>query len=511
MKYIYTLIVSTFILSATAQDFNLYQLRTMPQNLQVNPGFMPTSNYHIAGGVLPIPLLPAINLDFANSFALKDVLHGTDTGATIDMSSFIESMPKQGQLRFNLQVDIINFGFKIKDKHYFHMIYQERTQVLGLYSKELLNFIWKGNGHDDFLGKTTRIAGFGADVMQYGVLKLGYTQQYDEKLSFGVTPTFYFGHAYISSKNSYLEVYTSDKLDEISITPSIEMNTGGVGPMIVAAMAPEDTTNGAESSFDPTEYISDMVMPGFGVGIDFGANYKLNDQIEVNASVIDLGFIGWGKGSTINNDAKTITFNGVDPADLIGGQIEGDTSSGSPFIDSLMSDVKDNLTLTETTGKFNSGIATKVFLGGTYKIDEKFSAGILLRNYFINKQYKAGVSINGNVAINNWLSSSITYSIYNNSYTNVGLGTAVNMGPIQFYVMMDNVVGLMMVDYTKNFNMRFGFNIRPTHNRKLKTGNTPSKTKTPKPKVGKKQKIELKEDKVKVDKPKKTKVIDENK
>lgn len=502
MKYILTLVLSASLFGAMAQDFNLYQLKTMPQNLQVNPAFMPASKYHIGGGMpLPMPFLPPVNIDVANSFAFKDIIQGTDSGTFLDMSEYIENMPAQGMLRFNGQFDIINFGFKVKDKHYFHMNYQVRAQMLGLYSKEFLNFFWKGNGHEDFIGQETTVGGVGMDATVYSALKLGYVHQYDDKWTFGVTPSLYFGHVYLSSKNTTFDFYTSESVDQLSITPNVSFLAGGLGASLLEG---DSTDFGVEAN----------PMGGFGVGIDLGATYKFNDKIDLSASIIDFGFINW-KGYTLKNGSKTISFEGVDPADLIGGDseetsIDEETQEGGGFMDSLMNDIESNITLTSADTTFSTGVPTKIFIGGTYKIDDKFTAGILTRQYIVNKVYKFGVSLSGSVAINNWLSSSLTYSVYNKSFNNVGAGVAVNMGPIQYYVMADNVWGLTRLDYTKNFNIRMGFNIRPTHerHRKGKVNKTP-KVKAPKMK-GENEKIKTKEEKEKKSDDGKKKVVGED-
>ena len=43
-----------------------------------------------------------------------------------------------------------------------------------------------------------------------------------------------------------------------------------------------------------------------------------------------------------------------------------------------------------------------------------------------------------NYHLGNFLSATASYSIYNRSYSNVGLGVSVNLGPVEIYCLTDN-------------------------------------------------------------------------
>ena len=55
-------------------------------------------------------------------------------------------------------------------------------------------------------------------------------------------------------------------------------------------------------------------------------------------------------------------------------------------------------------------------------------------------------------------SASAAYSIMNKSYTNLGFGMALNLGPFQTYVTSDNLSCLFAPTKTKNVNFHFGIN-----------------------------------------------------
>ena len=51
-------------------------------------------------------------------------------------------------------------------------------------------------------------------------------------------------------------------------------------------------------------------LGGFGMALDLGGVYKLNDNLTLSASVLDLGFINWSNNMKAVNRAESFEFNG---------------------------------------------------------------------------------------------------------------------------------------------------------------------------------------------------------
>lgn len=452
--------ICAIALSATVygQDLSLYNLRTLPQNLQANPAHFSASNYYVAGGMLPLPspigAFP-LNISVSNGFAFKDIIQGGTT-TRLNPSDYISTMPETSQLNISKQMDLLNFGFKVKEKHFFWLNYQTRADVNALYSQNLFQFAWNGNGGADLLGDTTTISGFGVDAKMYSAIKFGWSTKLTDQLTFGFVPTLYIGHGMLSTRNTALQLYTSEALDQLTITPILEMEAAG--------LPAGDILNGEEVGMNPEDFIAS----GMGFGFDFGFNYQISDQFSAGLSVIDFGFINW-TGSILKNNATPVVFEGLDASSLFSsaeGTNGGEDTSSTSFVDSLLGDVTNNLTVTDSAAVFNANAPTRIYMSGTYKINEKVNTGLLLRHTIKNGKYSLAASFNANVDVSNKISAVLAYNMRNRSYNNIGIGAAVNLGPIQFYMMMDDIIGLTQIDYAKNIDIRFGFNIRPSHNRK---------------------------------------------
>ena len=76
-----------------------------------------------------------------------------------------------------------------------------------------------------------------------------------------------------------------------------------------------------------------------------------------------------------------------------------------------------------------------------------------------DKAVHPGIALSYNQKVGKWLNASASYSAYNRSYNNIGLGLSLNGGPIQLYVVSDNVLGIFFPHNTKNLHFHAGINL----------------------------------------------------
>ncbi len=69
------------------------------------------------------------------------------------------------------------------------------------------------------------------------------------------------------------------------------------------------------------------------------------------------------------------------------------------------------------------------------------------------------MTLSGNFRLKPWLELTSTYSMINNSYTNIGLGFVAKAKWFQFFMMTDNVWGFIWPQATHNVNLRMGINL----------------------------------------------------
>jgi hypothetical protein len=58
-----------------------------------------------------------------------------------------------------------------------------------------------------------------------------------------------------------------------------------------------------------------------------------------------------------------------------------------------------------------------------------------------------------------WITLGASYTIINRSFNNLGIALNLNPGPVQFYVITDNILGTFRPQHTRHLQVRFGINL----------------------------------------------------
>jgi hypothetical protein len=82
----------------------------------------------------------------------------------------------------------------------------------------------------------------------------------------------------------------------------------------------------------------------------------------------------------------------------------------------------------------------------------------MLRNEMLNGASHPSATVSYNKWFFNALSASVSYSMVNRSYMNLGFGMALNMGAFQMYAITDNFYCLFYPERSRTVNVHFGFN-----------------------------------------------------
>ena len=446
MKLNHTLYI--FLLS-TAMGFSqgnfiLYNSDFIPQSNYVNPGTMPQSKINIG-----LPVISSIYSSFGNNgFNLNDVF--TSSGS-LNMTNLIANLKPSNYLTYNLQVDLLSFGIRVKDVNYFSFNLTEKGDVWFKYPKDLMSLLWNGNGA--YLGQTMNID-FGLNATHYREWGFGWTHEQNEKLTYGGRFKLLNGLENFSGKASGT-LTTSASDFSITGSSNVKLNSS------------IDTGN--YSHFNPTSYLLDF--QNFGMGADLGASYKYNDQFTFSASILDLGFINWKTNPSnyvSQNPGGTATYSGVSLNGLLSNSQQL-SNSFTKMGDSLQKTFNINTTHT----KYTTFIPAKIYLSGNYKLNPVNSVGLLLFGEVIDATLHPGLTVSLSSHIGTSMSSMLTYSMYNSAYNIVGFGFSLNMGPVQVYALADNILALLVYNQyvtttgnsydlpanTKYFNVRLGINV----------------------------------------------------
>lgn len=430
-------------LTATCQDlsaqknYTMYSLNQTAQSHYLNPAFSPRANVFVS---LPLGM-QSFGVSHSG-FTLNHLLQtrSQDDSLVFNPGNAIDKMGKMNYMTVESYNEIIGFGFRVKE-NYFSFSMANRLQANFIYSSDLFRFAFEGNGQS-FLGERASLDGIGVNLMSYVEYAVGFNRRINKKLAVGGRVKLLSGIANADMKKSKLGIHTDATTFDLTIDGSAALYTSGIKPFY-------DTTY--TGNYNPAKNAFSFKNSGFA--LDLGATYELTEKISLSASVLDLGTIKWktDNANFISNDVN-YRFEGVDLNEYL-------KDSTTTFLDQLADTLEHVFSQEENSDSYRTGLYTRFYLGATYKLTDKFFVGATLYNEFIKSRYRPGLILSGNVKLNNWFAATINYSAYARSFANLGLGFTIKGGPIQFYVVSDNVMGFLFPQASRNFHISTGLNL----------------------------------------------------
>ncbi|MBI1837317.1 MAG: OmpA family protein [Flavobacteriia bacterium] len=448
-KFIFSFgIICAFIFPAVSQqNLTLYGLKETSQAYYLNPGFRQKNRVYVS---LPLGF-QNIYINQSATTLNKVFQSNANDSLTIDPDRFMKSLGKMNFISVDLYNELLGFGFKVKKNNYVSFNVTNRFRSNISLPKDLFGFAAYGNGSEQYLGKRIALDGLAVDVSSYIEYALGYNRNINSKLTVGGRVKLISGIANIHTTKSKLGITTDATTFDWTIDGQIGINSSN-------SLAFSDTNKVMDPAFMKKLPYS---FKNLGIGLDLGASYILTDKIQLSASLLDFGFINW-KTNTSNYASSNVNYNfqGIDFNGLI--KKDSTQKTGQDLIDTT----KTFLVKNGTTESYRTSLHTKFYIGGSYTLNKFFNASATLYNEFTRKRYRAGLALAMNMNIKNWFSATVNYNMYGRAYNNVGFGFNIKGGPIQFYVMSDNILTFLCTTPSPSKNNQGGSSFPIPYNSK---------------------------------------------
>lgn len=443
--FISLIFIAGISVSAIAQEVNtLYYMDRIPQMSLMNPARQPVCNFY-----LNLPGISDVNLNAGNnSLTYNDVIMESPVNDSLitflhpdaNVDDFLNTLKPRNSFFTQFSTTLLGFGFRDGER-YFSFHAREKSELKFSYPKDLITFITKGNTK----GEALDFSNLNFSTNHYLEYSFGYRGKIDQDLSFGVRVKYLNGLVNFQTRESTLKLYTSEHADSLSLTSDIALQ--GTAPLEVAT----DSLGFVEeiNTFDPK--VNDLFKnPGFA--IDFGARYQVMDDLELSASVTDLGFINYnnyGHRYTINGQ---FSYTGID----VSSEFREDKNSdpAGDLLDSLREATK----LNYSQEGFLHFLGPQIFVGADYQLTDKVDFGFLSRTTFFGGEVNQSFTLSANTRPIPGISLSASYSVMNRAFNNLGIGIGTRLGPFQLYTVSDVVSAGLWPGHTKAFNLRFGLN-----------------------------------------------------
>lgn len=424
-----TFVFITVVASAQS-DLTLYNFNAIPQSLHTNPAYPQQTKVWVG-----LPVLSGVQFHFHNNgFKLVDLLAtGSDVNDNID--NIINNLDDKSHLALNQSFDLFGVAFKMGNG-FFSMGATQTVDFRMDYPIDLLKIVRFGN--DQYVNQSLNVNQFDYETTVRTNLYIGYQHSLmDDRLRVGGRFKYIIGqqHSYVERMNA--EINTNDDGFELDIKTDILIRTAGVSGIF-------------DDSFGDN-IMGSIIPENSGVAGDLGVFYQINDKWDVSASVIDLGVINWSAGTRDYISNGQFTYDGID-ADLSKEDMEGSLQETQ---DSL----KAAFDFEEVDGEsYSRWLSPRVFVGANYNFNKKHSLGALYHARVWNGDAFHDFSLNYRGRWSRMFQFITSYSVINGTYNNVGVGFDLKMGPVQLYVLSDNVLGALMYENLQTTNLRVGLN-----------------------------------------------------
>ena len=448
--------------SAAAQTINSayftedYKFRHM-----LNPAFGNEQNY------VSIPALGNISVNTHGNFGYRDVIMSnpmypslSDKKMTTFLNPYISAEDAlssfstgNNRITGDVSLTILSAGFKAFGGYNTIEINSRTTTGVSL-PYELFEFA-KNTGNHSY-----NIGDINAHAQSFAEIAFGHSRQINDKLRLGAKLKVLvgLGRADVKMRNMKADLTAEDKW---TITGEATTDVSMKGFSYVS----EEKEYNIEGS-GTYERVNDVDLDGVGVGgfgmaIDLGGVYEINEDWTVSASVLDLGFISWTNDMLAENRSKSFVFNGFHDVSVTSDRGEEIDTKVDRYGDQLADFA--NLTDMGDKGGRSTGIGATINVGAEYTLPvyRKVSFGALCTSR-INGAYSwTEGRLSANYAPLNWLDGGVSFAV--NSFT-TSMGWVLNLHPkgYNFFIGMDHILGKTskeMIPLSSNASLTVGMNI----------------------------------------------------
>jgi len=443
-----------FLISSSAQKMNntLYFMQNVPQSNQLNPAIQPECKVFVG-----FPALSSIYVNYSNSsFSYNDIItDGTgirEDSLVVDVNSFHDALKTTNFISEQVEVSLFSLGIRAKD-YYFTLDVIEKEDSRFSFDKEMATFL--KNGNYDYRGKTSNWGGLGLDASYYREIALGVSKKINDKWTVGVKGKMLFGIANMHMEDSDMSVYTSPAGDEVVLRSKHRLRVSF--PINEIGFDSDGYVD--DISLDEDDYDTDFFLntDNKGFAVDLGMTYQMDEKTSFYASILDMGAINWKSDGYEFSQDGSFTWNGADWSQS-GNSNDPDYREIEDVFEDLTDSIEDEFRVSDKVGSYSVSLPTKIYLGGTQQVFKRMNVGALSRTEIFNGKVQSSLTLSANARFLRNLSTSLSYTVANNSYTNIGFGLAAKAGPTQFYIISDNLLAGVSPNNAQLANVRFGIN-----------------------------------------------------
>ena len=409
--------IGILTLNVNAQQVNtLYFLENAPVRHYMNPSFQPLSGFYFG-----LPVLGYSQFGIGNNSLVINSL-------TLDKPALLNSLRPTTLIRTDLQLNLLDFGFRYKDAYWSFSLTEKVDAQLGL-SKDLFKLLMFGT--ENIESNTFDMSSMNINMNAYTEAALGYSRNLGNKWAIGGKLKLLYGTANLAA--SFNDFKLNAGIDEWSVKANGIINSSSPAQLEIADNF--QSINQSADFSNPGTYTNPA---GIGGAIDLGVTFKPFNGLSLAAAVTDLGMIRWNNNVNNVNADLDYAFQGVEPID--GEDIFGGNVNSTALVDSILSNLDKSYNTSVTKKAYTTYTSPKINISAEYGVwDNKLSLGLLSRTMVQKKAMYEELTASLNLRPANWFNMALSYSVLNGRASNLGAGIGMRIGFINAFFAADYI------------------------------------------------------------------------
>lgn len=432
----------------------------LPQKVYANPALAPTQKINVG-----LPLLSGTFVEHGNNWfdPNKSLTIDENGTATINTEAILDKIDESAQVRQRQYNELFHVGVFIGEKmnSYLHLRATERVNFGFAIPEDMIKLAFYGNAATEkFDASTADFSSLNLSLIHYREYSLGFGTQINDWLRAGVTVKYLYGMEHVETEMNQLKLRTDPVTYDLSSSGSLDLRTSGIYGLL------EDD---AESN---QENISNYLfgMNNSGLGFDLGVTAQLFDNLEVQVSALDIGWINWRSDiATYSIDDASYLYSGLDLTDILFDEENFDENFESE-LDSIVDELESRFVPDRETESYSTSLNGVMRYGAAYDFEEfinlKGSAWLSFTHGLETGFSENLLGIGYTHRVGNWLEANINLNGRNMRSFALGAGLVLKGGPVQLYLLVNNYrIGeytSITVEQDANSNSRFFYPSNPS-------------------------------------------------
>ena len=282
----------------------LYGFSEIPQALMLNPGTQVKNR-----GFFGIPMLSHIHFNAGTSgFSAYDIFADNGVDFNEKLENTIYNAKARNFVTITEQIEMLYGGFAFgntfeKNEYLSFGLYQE-FDFINYFPKDYTLLALEGNQNN--INRVFNAGHLKASAEVISVLHVGYNKKVNNQLTYGIRGKIYssiLNASSVNNKGGFVTQLGENNIYKHTFNLDLELRTSGI----------ESIAEG-ESEDVAKQLLKRTLMGGDkGLGFDVGFTYQINDQLHVDASLLDIGFIRHTSDNKNYSIKGSYVFEGLDP------------------------------------------------------------------------------------------------------------------------------------------------------------------------------------------------------